>query len=166
MAANEKVSIQQCLKELGQCPGHRQRFEPFTPLLGYPVMVSFALFLFPLYIYAFIFNWAYFGLRNQKPVDPKDYFNYDRHKVPHLGFMDKMWCEYCEWANGTLQWTLAITNEIEKRYCPIKNKENPHCHKVKAWREGFLKFEHAPKELKQYYKEKYSPNAEDKTDGK
>ncbi len=165
MPDNEKVSIQQCLKDLASCPGHKQHFGKLTPILGYPVMVSFGIFLLPLYLYMFFFNWAYLGLRNQKRVDPKDYFKYDRHHIAHLGFIDKLWCEYCEWANGTLQWTLAITNEIEKRYCPIKNKDLPHCHKAKVWRENFLAFAHKPEDLKQYYKEKYTPNTEGTTDG-
>lgn len=165
MSENEKVSIQGCLKELSCCEGHKQPLGPLTPLLGYPVMVSFALFLLPLYLYTFFFNWAYFSLRGQKPVNPKNYFKYDRHKVAHLDFMDKMWCEYCEWANGTLQWTLAITNEIEKRYCPIKNKDLPHCHKAKSWRKNFLDANHAPNDLKQYYQEKYSSDTESRDNG-
>lgn len=151
----QKISIQKCLKDLGQCPGHEHRLGPLTPLLGYPLIISFSIFLLPLFIYMHFFNLVYFWLRRQKPLDPKDFYHYDRHKIAHISFLDKIWCEYCEWANGTLQWTLAILNEVERRYCPIKNKTDPHCSKVKLWREKFLEFEHSPDELEKYYQDQY-----------
>lgn len=150
-----KVSIQKCLKDLAGCPGHEYRLGPLTPLIGYPLIISFSLFLLPLFIYMLFFNQAYFWLRKEKPVNRKEFYQYDRHKIPHLSLLDKIWCEYCEWANGTLQWTLAVINEVERRYCPIKNKENPHCHKAKAWREEFLAADHSPQDLENYYKNQY-----------
>lgn len=64
--------------------------------------------------------------------------------------IDKLWCEYCEWANGTLQWTLEVVNEIERRYCPIRNDCDPHCPKAKAWRAEFLPHDHTLAELQAY----------------
>ena len=150
-----KANIQTYLKKLGQMPGHEQRLGALTPLAGYPLILLFALFLLPLFLYMLFFNKAYFWIRNQTPIDPALYFNFDRHKVAHLGLMDKIWCEYCEWANGTLQWTLDVTNEIERRYCPIKNKPCPHCEKAKEWREEFLEYDHDSADLEKYYMDQY-----------
>ena len=136
-------------------PGHRQRLGALTPLAGYPLILLFAVFLLPLYLYMLFFNRVYFWIRNQDRIDRKPFFNYDRHKIAHLSLADKIWCEYCEWANGTLQWTLEITNEIERRYCPIKNKACIHCEKVKAWRAEFLGFDHSSQELEDYYMDTY-----------
>lgn len=157
-AATEKVSIQAYLKRLSQTPGHEQRLGALTPLAGYPLILLFALFLLPLYLYMLFFNRVYFWIRKQEPVARAPYYNFDRHRIPHLSFTDKLWCEYCEWANGTLQWTLDITNEIERRYCPIKNRPCPHCEKAKDWREEFLEYEHGQADLEKYYTEIYPGN--------
>ncbi len=154
----KKTSIQKCLKDLAGHPGHEYRLGVFTPLVGYPLILSFSLFLLPLFLYMLFFNYVYFWLRKQKPIDRKKYVRYDRHMIASLSLVDKIWCEYCEWANGSLQWILAVLNEVEKRYCPIKNKENPHCHKVKEWRKDFLSADHTPQEMKDYYKNQYPKN--------
>ena len=57
--------------------------------------------------------------------------------------------------NGTLQWALAITNEIERRYCPIQNQCHPHCEKAKGWRDAFLKYGHGVEEIDLYYENRY-----------
>lgn len=151
----KKISIQQHLVKMEKSLGHQQRLGKLTPLIGYPLILGFSLFLIPLYIYMMFFSKLYFWIRNQKQMDTKSFYNYDRHKIPHLSLVDKIWCEYCEWANGTLQWTLAFTNEIERRYCPIKNKECAHCDKAKAWRKTFLQHDHTPENLANYYQNQY-----------
>ena len=151
----KKDNIQRYLKELSQKPGHEQRLGVLTPLVGYPLILFFALFLLPLFLYMLFFNRVYFWIRRQTPIARAPYFNFNRHKIAHLGLIDKLWCEYCEWVNGTLQWTIDITNEIERRYCPIKNKPCPHCEKPKAWRKNFLQHDHRIDELENYYKDQY-----------
>lgn len=97
----------------------------------------------------------YFWLYRDKPISPKPFFNFDRHKIKYLSFFDKLSCEYCELANGTLQWMLAITNAIEKKWCPIKNQCDPHCEKVKEWRKDYVKHDHKPEDLLNYYKKQF-----------
>jgi hypothetical protein len=150
---SEKVNIDQCLRKINTI--HKQRLGAFGPPLGMILIVLFAVALFPLFAFLVVFNKAYFWIRRQKNIDPKPYFNYDRHKLTHLRFADKAWCEYCEWANGTLQWALAITNEIERRYCPIQNQCHPHCEKAKKWRDDFLSYDHAPDDVNKYYSDRY-----------
>lgn len=155
--SSKKHSIQSSLKQLSQKEGHKQRLGVFSPMAGYPLLLLFGLFLLPLYLYMLFFNRVYFWVRGQVPIRRDRYLQYDRHEIAHLTFVDKIWCEYCEWANGSLQWTLKITNEIEKRYCPIKNKCAPHHEDedAKAWRTDFLDHDHPAKELVAYYEDQY-----------
>ena len=132
---------------------HKQRLGFLAPILGLVLILGFAVFLFPLFLYMLLFNRLYFWVRNQNPIDRKPYYKYDRHRVPHLGWMDKVWCEYCEWANGSLQWISDVVNEIERRYCPIQNQCDPHCSKVKDWRSAFLPHDHSLPDLEKYMHE-------------
>ncbi len=134
---------------------HKQRLYPIGSFINVFLMMLFALFLLPLFIFLIFFNILHFWIMGQKPISSKPYFNFDRHNIKHLNFFDKLWCEYCEWANGSLQWALAITNEIERRYCPIKTHCDPHCDKAKKWREEFLEYDHKPEDIEQYYKDHY-----------
>jgi len=147
------TNINQCIRQLNKI--HKQRLGAIGPLLGMLLILLFAGALLPLYLFLIFFNVVYFWIRRQKPIDSKPYFNFDRHRLTHLRFADKVWCEYCEWANGSLQWALAITNEIERRYCPIQNHCHPHCEKAKSWRDDFLAYQHNPEEIDQYYRERY-----------
>ncbi len=151
--SKKTANIDQCIRQLNKI--HKQRLGAIGPLLGMLLILLFACALLPLYLFLMFFNVVYFWIRQQKRIDPKPYFNFDRHRLNHLRFADKVWCEYCEWANGSLQWALAITNEIERRYCPIQNQCHPHCEKVKSWRDEFLAYQHNPEEIDQYYRERY-----------
>ena len=153
-----KVSIERYLKKLNI--QHPQRFGRIGPYIGMILILLFAFALLPLFLFLVFFNKVYFWIRRQKSVDPSPYFNFDRHNISHLSAIDKLWCEYCEWANGSLQWALAITNEIERRYCPIQNQCHPHCEKAKKWREQFLKYEHQPEDVERYYQERYWQESE------
>lgn len=150
---NKKVNIDQCIRKLNKI--HKQRLGPFGPPLGMVLIILFAFALLPLFLFLIFFNVVYFWIRRQNGIDPKPYFDYDRHKLAHLRFADKAWCEYCEWANGALQWGLAITNEIERRYCPIQNQCHPHCEKAKNWRNEYLGYNHDPEDIDRYYADRY-----------
>jgi len=156
-----KVRIQRYLKAYNKIPARKQRFGFLAPVLGYILIISFSIFLFPLYIYLIVFNITYFWIRKQKSVCRQDYFEYDRHHVEHLSISDKIWCEYCEWANGTLQWALAITNEIERRYCPIRNRKHESLTYKKDWRDEFLDYDHTIEDIERYYNEDYPRHSYD-----
>jgi len=151
----KKANIQIYLKALHEMPEYRQRLGRFSPVAGTILILSFAIFLLPLYVYLLFFNVAYFWLRRQRSIARRPFFRFDRHRISHLSLTDKLWCEYCEWANGSLQWALAVTNEIERRYCPIRNAPDPHCETPKQWREEFLDYDHSVDDLESYYKERY-----------
>lgn len=89
----EKANIDQCIRKLNT--RHKQRLGPVGPPLGMLLILLFAIALLPLFLFLKFFNTVYFWIRRQKPIDPKPYFNYDRHHLAHLRFADKVWCEYC-----------------------------------------------------------------------
>jgi len=153
----KKANIDKCIRALNKI--HKQRLGPFGPPLGMLLILMFSLVLLPLYLFLVFFNVVYFWIRRQKSIDSKPYFNFDRHNLAHLRFADKLWCEYCEWANGSLQWALAIVNEIERRYCPIQNQCHPHCEKAKIWRDEFLNYDHKIEDIDQYYQDRYLQNS-------
>jgi len=94
-STHKKVNIDQCIKKINTI--HKQRLGAIGPPIGMILIILFAFALLPLYIFLIIFNRVYFWIRKQKPIDPKPYFNFDRHNLPHLRLTDKIWCEYCEW---------------------------------------------------------------------
>ena len=72
----KKANIQRYLKELSQKPGHEQRLGVLTPMVGYPLILFFALFLLPLFLYMLFFNRVYFWIRRQTPIARAPYFNF------------------------------------------------------------------------------------------
>ena len=132
--------------------GHKYRLGFFGHYLGVSLILLFVIILFPLFLFLLVFNKFFFWFYNQPAIDHRPFFRFDRHKIKHLGLIDKFGCEYCEWANGTLQWGLAIANKIEARFCPIKNSCDPHCEKAKEWRKNYLEYNHLPREMENYYK--------------
>ncbi len=156
----EIVDISRCLASARKQQARQPRLGSIGRKICTLLICIFSLVLLPLFIFMILFNTIYFWIRNQPSISPSQYYHFDRHNINHITFMDKVWCEYCEWANGTLHWTLAITNEIERRYCPIQNKCHPHCEKAKSWRNEFLPFDHKPDKLTDYYKNLY-PDVQD-----
>lgn len=152
---SKNINILNCLRELYSTPGYNHPLGLVGHYIGILCLLSFIVVILPLFVLTWISSKIYFWFYRQKWISPKPYFNFDRHKIKYFSFFDMLGCEYCEFANGTLQWSLAITNEVERRWCPIKNNCDPHCEKVKEWRKDFLKYDHSPEELKDYYKNRY-----------
>lgn len=64
-----------------------------------------------------------FPLYGLECIKRKDYVKMDRYKLPHLVWYDKIFCWYCEYANGVLQYSGAIAARTEKFWCGIKHKQ-------------------------------------------
>ncbi len=125
--------------------------------LGILILFSFSIVLVPLFLFFLTISPIYFWLYKEEWVNPKDYFHFDRHNLKEMNFFDALSCEYCEFANGTLEWVLAIANKIEKEWCPIKNNCNADCSKVKKWRKEYVDNDYETEELEHYYKEHFKP---------
>ena len=55
-------------------------------------------------------------------VDRKPYTRYDRKNLPYLDWIDKLNCNYCMYANGTVAYVREVFKRTEFNWCPIKNK--------------------------------------------
>jgi|SRR3989344_1651044 len=64
-----------------------------------------------------------FSLYGIKKIKRADYIKIDRHLLSYLGFVDKIHCVYCGYANGLINYTQKITGETEKYWCPLKHKK-------------------------------------------
>jgi hypothetical protein len=151
----EDASLAKCLQKMYSNQGYKHPLGEAGHSLGIAILLSFIIIIIPMFIVTWFLSPIYFWFYRQKPISPKAFFHFDRHKITNISFWDKVACEYCELANGTLQWMLAIINEIERRWCPVKNQCDPNCSKVKAWREDYLKFEHSQEERLNYYEKEY-----------
>ena len=58
-------------------------------------------------------------------VKRKNYVKVDRHKLSYLGLVQKIFCIYCGYANGAMQYWVKILGETEKYFCAIQHEKNP-----------------------------------------
>ena len=69
----------------------------------------------------------------------KDYIRIDRYKLRYLNLGEKMGCFYCSYANGLMNYAMAIAGRTEIYWCSIRHKKyegfvEPLHHKI------FLKY--------------------------
>jgi hypothetical protein len=69
-----------------------------------------------------------FPLYGIKTIKRSDYIKIDRQKLSYLNPIDKIWCFYCSYANGLLNYSVKIAGETEKYWCGIKHKQSPDFH--------------------------------------
>ncbi|MBU1032352.1 MAG: hypothetical protein ABII13_05045 [Patescibacteria group bacterium] len=48
----------------------------------------------------------------------------DRHKLKYLNFFQKVYCVYCGYANGVLQYWVKIAGETERYWCGIQHESS------------------------------------------
>lgn len=58
-------------------------------------------------------------------VKRENYIKMDRHKLSYLNWMEKIFCAYCGYANGLLNYGFTIAGETEKYWCAIKHQKDP-----------------------------------------
>ncbi len=54
-------------------------------------------------------------------VDRRKYIRIDRHKLSYLKGVEKVFCVYCGYANGLLQYATTVAAETERYWCGIKH---------------------------------------------
>lgn len=67
-------------------------------------------------------------------IKRSNYIQIDRYKLRYLSFVQKIYCAYCGYSNGVINYWAKIGAETEKYWCGIKHKQNsdfmePHHHK-------------------------------------
>lgn len=53
-----------------------------------------------------------------------DYIRIDRHKLDYLNIFQKIYCVYCGYANGAIQYWVKIAAETEYYWCGIQHNES------------------------------------------
>lgn len=68
-----------------------------------------------------IYHLVAFGLYNIPRVRARDYFVYDRGKLPYLNWFEKFNCLYCSYFNNLMRYATEIAGRTERYWCPIKH---------------------------------------------
>ena len=104
-----------------QYRNHPERF--FRHLISAPFIYIMILPLVLLDICIESYRQICFRLYSVELIRRKDYIKFDRHKLSYLNFIEKLNCMYCSYANGLLNYSVAIAGETEKYWCGIKHKK-------------------------------------------
>ncbi len=92
-----------------------------SPII-YSLIIAFAL----LDIMVTIYQVICFPIYKIEKVKRKDYFKYDRAKLPYLNIIEKLNCTYCSYGNGVIAYAHEIAARTEKYWCPIKHSLRKH----------------------------------------
>lgn len=58
-------------------------------------------------------------------VKRRNYIKIDRHKLKYLNLFQKIYCVYCGYTNGVIQYWVKIAGETEQYWCGVQHKKNP-----------------------------------------
>lgn len=78
-----------------------------------------------------IYHQVCFRIYGIPRVNPREYFIFDRRKLPHLNWLEKINCAYCSYYNCLVSYIQEIVGRTERYWCPIKHaqrRRNPHNH--------------------------------------
>lgn len=93
--------------------------------IAVPIIFSLIIPLIIMDICAEIYHRICFYLYGIDTVKRKNYIQIDRHKLSYLNFRQKIYCVFCGYANGVVNYWVKIGGETEKYWCGIKHKQNP-----------------------------------------
>ncbi|HLC60345.1 MAG TPA: hypothetical protein VJJ52_02865 [Candidatus Nanoarchaeia archaeon] len=88
---------------------------PFVYILIFPLVA--------LDVFIEIYMHICFRLYGIELIRRKNYIRIDRHKLDYLNLVEKLNCAYCGYANGLLNYAVAIAGATEKYWCGIKHKK-------------------------------------------
>lgn len=111
---------------------HKDRL--FKHLISSPFIYWAGIWLVLLDIFIEIYHRICFPLYWLELVDRKKYFQFKRHKLPYLNYLERFNCAYCSYWNGLMKYATEIIAQTEKYWCGIKNMQedgllNPEHHK-------------------------------------
>jgi len=104
-------------------------FKTFFPikinlLLSMPFIYGFSLILVIFHLALEIYHQVCFRLFNIPLIKSREYFVFDRQKLPYLNGWEKMNCAYCSYANNLMRYSVEVIGRTERYWCPIKHAEN------------------------------------------
>jgi hypothetical protein len=91
-------------------------------ILAIPFILSMIIPLVILDVFLEIYHQTSFRLYKLKQIKRSDHIRIDRQKLKYLTIWEKLWCSYCGYANGLLEYARTIAGETEKYWCGIKHK--------------------------------------------
>ena len=100
---------------------HPERF--LRHLLSVPFIYILVLPLIVLDIFIELYKQICFRLYGIELIKRRDYIRIDRHKLSYLNLIEKINCAYCGYANGLLNYAVAIAGATEKYWCGIKHRK-------------------------------------------
>ena len=89
--------------------------------LGTPLIYSlfFPMFFFDICLE--IYHRICFPIFAIPKVKRREYFIFDRHKLPYLNAIEKLNCLYCSYFNNLMAYAREIGGRTERHWCPIKH---------------------------------------------
>ena len=75
-------------------------------------------------LWAEIYHRVCFPLCRIPYVKRSNYIRIDRHKLKYLNIFQKIYCIYCGYASGVLQYCVKIAAETERYWCGIQHEED------------------------------------------
>ena len=93
--------------------------------LSAPFIISMIVPIVFLDIVLEIYHQISFRLLKIPIIKRCSYVKVDRHKLEYLNFFEKIFCAYCGYANGLLQYAVVIAAQTEKYWCGIKHEKKP-----------------------------------------
>ncbi|WP_122893737.1 hypothetical protein [Arcobacter peruensis] len=88
---------------------------PFIAMMIIPAIIAD--------IFASIYQAINFPVYKIPKVKRSKYIIIDRHHLSHLNFMEKVFCVFCGYVNGVIQYCAEIGSRTEEFWCPIKHKK-------------------------------------------
>ena len=74
-------------------------------------------------IFATVYQMINFTAYKIPKVKRSKYIIVDRHHLSHLNIMEKLFCIFCGYVNGVIQYCAEIGSRTEEFWCPIKHKK-------------------------------------------
>jgi hypothetical protein len=104
-------------------------YETFFPInyrhlasMPFIYMMTVPMFVFDICLE--IYHQVCFRLYGIPLVKRRDYFVYDRQKLPYLNWYEKLNCFYCSYANNLMRYGAEIAGRTERFWCPIKHAKS------------------------------------------
>ena len=89
-----------------------------------PIVSSLIIPLVILDIWVEFYHRLCFPLCKISFVKRSKYIIIDRHKLKYLNLLQKIFCVYCGYGNGVINYWKEIAGRTEKYWCGIKHKRN------------------------------------------
>ncbi len=103
----------------------RKSTENFKHLLVSPIIASLIIPLVIIDAWIEFYHQVCFPVYKIPLVNRNNYIKIDRHKLTYLSWPQKLYCMYCGYANGLINYAQEIAGQTEKYWCGIQHQQTP-----------------------------------------